>query len=153
MAKFFKAIKPLRVPVPKGADEAYIQAAAALEAALRDNFMELFKRLGRIDGDGGELSKSIDVVVNSLMPVGYVIQTTNAENPASNLGGVWSLCAKGRAAAGVDPNDEAYKTAGAQIGDRTRALTQSNLPTQDGAGAPIDITPPSELFYFWRREA
>lgn len=81
----------------------------------------------------------IAAVGNFLHPIGHVLISYESANPATYLGfGTWVAECVGRFLVGIDPNDTDFDAAGDTGGEKTHALTTSEMPvhthTQDAHG-------------------
>lgn len=72
-------------------------------------------------------------VSNSLMPIGSVVMNVlKTFDPAKLYGGVWERI-KGRTLVGVDEEDEDFKEAGLELGEKTHTLTKAEVPNATGS--------------------
>ena len=73
-------------------------------------------------------------ILNWIYPVGSIYMSTNSTNPKDFLGGTWEAWGKGRVPVGVDLSDTDFNDAGKMGGEKTHALSVSEMPWHDHSG-------------------
>lgn len=78
------------------------------------------------------LNKLLDRYQKGVFPVGYVLITSNANDPATYLGyGTWEARGVGRTIVGVDPSDPDFDAPGKMGGAKAVTITTAQLPAHD----------------------
>lgn len=85
------------------------------------------------------------VYVVPFIPIGYIFETTNPDDPKTYYGGTWEYFGQGKVMVGYDPNDADFKKIGATGGEKKHILTISEMPEHkhDGSywgGSPLVYT-------------
>lgn len=114
-------------------------------------------------------SPSPDEIYDALYPVGSVKTWYDNEDHSDFLGFKWERCLAGRFPVGINTGDGDFNAIGKQGGEKTHALTTSEVPglSQDGvaaldgsndrvtgyngSGQPHNNLPPYEVIAPWRR--
>lgn len=69
-------------------------------------------------------------IIEKLYPVGHILTTEKADNPATYLGvGTWSAYGSGRALVGVDTAQTEFNTVAKTGGAKTHTLTETQIPS------------------------
>ena len=80
--------------------------------------------------NGGGASEMSDIF-NAVYPVGSIYMSVNNVNPGLLFGGTWEAWGSGRVPVGVDANDTDFDTVEETGGEKTHALTVSEMPTHN----------------------
>ena len=72
---------------------------------------------------------SINGLPINLLPVGTIIETVDPTSPAELYGGEWELFGQGRVFVCADENDEDFKNALKEGGEKTHKLTVGEIPS------------------------
>lgn len=119
-----------------------------------------------------ELSTTVSGLANTLYPVGRIVMFNDNNDHSKYLGFTWSRCLQGRFPIGIDTNDTDFNTVGKTGGEKTHALTPSEVPSlsmdskpigigsdtdhvqgYSGNGSPHNNVPPYQVVSFWVRTA
>lgn len=108
---------------------------AADVQVLRDYIWALYQNLileggvpQTVDQPEGTIVPGTGII--AAFPVGYILFTSIATDPATYLGyGAWERRAQGRAIVGVDEDDPDFAIAGAEFGEKTHTLTAAEMPS------------------------
>lgn len=120
----------------------------------------------------GAAVRSIPVGINAdaAFPIGRVVTFYDDEDHSNWLGFTWVRCLQNRFPVGYGPGDGDFGTIGKTGGERTHALTDSEVPPlrsrdllassggsngrvegYNGNGGPHNNLPPYEVISYWRR--
>jgi len=70
----------------------------------------------------------IDACLNSMFPIGCIVTFVNDIDPGTTIGGTWEEYAQGRCLVCIDVNDSNFNTLGKTGGEKTHALTTTEIP-------------------------
>ena len=107
---------------------------------LENGRVEQANKANRADTilSNGEYKSFVDAFVQECLlkiyPVGSIYMSTNSTNPKDFLGGTWEAWGKGRVPVGVDLSDTDFNTAEKTGGEKTHALSVSEMPWHDHSG-------------------
>ena len=86
----------------------------------------------------GEYKSFADAFVQECLlkiyPVGSIYMSAEYKNPKDFLGGTWVEWGKGRVPVGIDIDDNDFKTAGKEGGEKTHTLSVSEMPWHNHEG-------------------
>lgn len=120
----------------------------------------------------GELETGGGVTAGDIYPVGSVKIWYDGEDHSAYLGFTWERALAGRFPVGMAPDEPEFAATGQQGGEKTHALSASEIPPEktgqyiisgglkdwnvqghEGLGQPHNNLPPYEVVSFWRRKA
>lgn len=111
---------------------------------LENGRVELATRADRADTilSNGEYKSFADAFVQECLlkiyPVGSIYMSVDPRNPKDFLGGTWVEWGKGRVPVGVDEKQDEFKTPGKEGGEKTHALSVSEMPIHNHEGTYTD---------------
>ena len=68
------------------------------------------------------------VYVVPFIPIGYIFETTNPDNPNTYYGGTWEYFGRGKVMVGYDPNDDDFNTIEKVGGEKSHTLNINEMP-------------------------
>ena len=76
-----------------------------------------------------------------IYPVGSIYMSAEYKNPKDFLGGTWVEWGKGRVPVGIDIDDNDFKTAGKEGGEKTHTLSVSEMPwhNHEGTNSTVEM--------------
>lgn len=73
-------------------------------------------------------------ILNLVYPIGSIYMSVDPRNPHEFIGGTWVEWGKGRVPVGIDIDDNDFKTAGKEGGEKTHTLSVSEMPWHNHEG-------------------
>ena len=102
--------------------------------AIADSTAATGWKFGKVGTDNLDKTSILDFVY----PVGSIYMSVDPRNPKDFLGGTWVEWGKGRVPVGVDEKQDEFKTPGKEGGEKTHALSVSEMPIHNHEGTYTD---------------
>lgn len=108
------------------------------KVAIADSTTATGWKFGKVGTDN--LDKTS--ILNLVYPIGSIYMSANDVSPQNFLGGTWVEWGKGRVPVGVDKDDNDFKDAGKEGGEKTHTLSVSEMPwhNHEGTHSTVETT-------------